>query len=253
MDRTISLWAIMVAVLALSANSLAQDDAEPVDPNWTGQVSLGWSSSRGNTETDNLSASASAERRGEKDRIIAGADYARSTQEDPTTSQKSTTEDWWRILGQYDYFFLPKWFAFGNGRYETDKIALLDHRLLLGAGAGYQWVETDRSEVALLGGLAWKSEEYSTPGDGGDDATLQLGYMVGHQIVETVQFIHDLTYFPVIDDFSDYYVTATAEFRGNFTENMFSNFKIIYAHDATPATGQKKSDVKFILGVGLNF
>ena len=253
MDRTTTMRAIVVAVLALSVTGLAQDEASQADPNWTGQISAGWSSSRGNSQTDNLSASASAERRGESDRIITGADYARSSQKDTTTGQKSTTEDWWRLLGQYDYFFMPKWFAFGNGLYETDKIALLDNRVIVGAGAGYQWVETDRSNVALEGGVAYKHESYSTATDGGDDATLQLGYRVGTKIVETVQFLHDLTYFPVVDNFSDYYVTANMEFRGNFTKNMFSNFKIIYSRDATPATGRKNSDIKYILGIGWNF
>lgn len=253
MDRATTMWAIVVAVLTLSVTGLAQDDANSADPNWTGLVSAGWSSSRGNSQTDNLTAAAEVERRGESDRITAGADYARSSQKDTTTGQKSTTEDWWRLLGQYDYFFMPKWFAFGNGRYETDAIALLDNRVIVGAGAGYQWVETDRSNVALEGGVAYKHESYSTPSDGGDDATLQLGYRVGTKIVETVQFLHDLTYFPVVDNFSDYYVTANMEFRGNFTENMFSNFKIIYSRDATPATGRKNSDIKYILGIGWNF
>lgn len=253
MDRATKIWAMAVVVVALGASGQAQDDAEPVDPNWTGQVSVGWSSSRGNSQTDNWTAGASAERRGENDRISAGADYARSSQKDTTTGEKSTTENWWRLLGQYDYFFQPKWFAFGNGRYETDKIALLDNRLIVGAGAGYQWVETDRSNVALEGGVAYKHESYSTPADGGDDATLLLGYRVGTKIVETVEFLHDLSYFPVVDDFSDYYVTANLEFRGNFTENMFSNFKVIYSRDATPATGRKNSDIKYILGIGWNF
>jgi len=253
MDRTTIFWAFTVMVLVLSANGLAQEEATAADPNWTGQISLGWSSSSGNSSNDNWSFSAGAERRGEKDRITTGADYARSSQKDTTTGQKSTTEDWWRLIGQYDYFFAPKWFAFGNGRYETDKIALLDNRLIIGAGAGYQVLETENSNVAVEGGLAYKHEDYSTPSAGGDDATLQLGYTVQQKIVETVQFLHDLTYYPVIDDFADYYVTATAEFRGNFTKNMFSNFKIIYSRDATPAAGRKNSDIKYILGVGWNF
>jgi putative salt-induced outer membrane protein YdiY len=253
MQRATIIRGIAVTLLALSAPGWAQDEAEPADPNWDGQISVGWSSSRGNSQTDNWSASASAELRRQKDRIFGGADYARSSQKDTTTNQKTTTENWWRLMGQYDYFFQPKWFGFGNGRYETDKIALLDYRLLVGAGVGYQWVETDRTNVALEGGLAYKHETYETPSTGGDDATLLLGYKIDHQIVSTVQFLHDLTYYPVVDDFSDYFVTATAEFRGNFTKNMFSNFKVIYTRDATPAAGRKNSDIKYILGIGWNF
>lgn len=250
MNRTTLILALACSLL-LSNAVWAQGQTE--DPKWTGQVSAGWSSSRGNSHTDNLSASASAERRGEDNRISGGADYARSTQTNTTNGQKSTTEDWYRLLGQYDHFFSQKVFGFVNGRYESDKIAQLDYRLLLGAGAGYQLVESERTNVALEGGLAWKQEAYNNATPTSDDATLQLGYKVNHQIVDTVQLLHDLTYYPVIDDFSDYYVTSTGEFRGNFTDNMFSSFKVIYSRDATPAAGRKNSDIKYILGIGWNF
>ena len=34
---------------------------------------------------------------------------------------------------------------------------------------------------------------------------------------------------------------------------MFTNFKVMYDYDATPAANRKKDDIKYIFGIGANF
>ena len=60
------------------------------DAKWSGQASVGWTSTGGNTDTDNKSLSVSAERRTDKGRLTAGADYARGRH------ASITTEDWFK-------------------------------------------------------------------------------------------------------------------------------------------------------------
>ena len=228
--------------------------AEEEKPAWTGQLSVGWTSTSGNTSTDNKSLSFSAERRTEKGRLSGGADYAKGRQTNPATGAKITTEDWFRSLAKYDHFITPRWYGFVNGRYETDKVALLDSRTLLGGGAGHQLIDRDEVHLSAEAGLASQREEYNTtPGTSSSDLTAQVGYKFDRQIVETVKFVHDLTYFPSTDDVSDYYLTTTAEVRANFTKSMFGTFKAIFSRDASPAAGRGNSDVKYILGIGIGF
>ena len=231
---------ILLALLALPVCG-ADEDAK-----WTGQVSLGWTSTSGNSSTDNKSLSLSGERRTDKGRLTAGADLAKGRHAD------ITTEDWFRSVAKYDYFLAPKWYAFVNGRYETDKIALLDSRTMMGGGAGYQVLDSSKTHFSVEGGLASQREEYAA-GAGKSDLTMQVGYKFDHQITETVKFVHDLTYFPSTEDVSDYYLTTTAELRANFTKSMFGSFKAIFSRDASPAPGRGNSDLKFILGVGISF
>jgi hypothetical protein len=70
---------------------------------------------------------------------------------------------------------------------------------------------------------------------------------------KNTKFLHDLTYFPAFEDFSDFFLTSTAEVRTNLTKTMFANFKVIFNYDATPALDREKTDVKYLLGVGMNF
>jgi putative salt-induced outer membrane protein YdiY len=222
-------------------------------PKWTGSISGSVGLTTGNTEASSVTGSVSLSRRSEQDRITAGADVAKVSQTDRDTGESDTTESWWRIRGQYDYFFTKKFFGFGNGRYEKDDIARLERRVVVGGGGGYQWIENDITTFSTNLGLASVFEKYKFQGDTNNQLSLQAGYVFSRQLWKNTKFLHDLTYFPSFDDFSDYFLTSTAELRTNLTKTMFANFKVIFNYDATPALDRGKSDTKYLLGVGMNF
>jgi putative salt-induced outer membrane protein YdiY len=222
-------------------------------PKWTGSISGAVTSTHGNTKADSVAASVSVLRRSDKDRTTAGADYGRSEQRGPTTHQDETTEDWWRARAQYDYFFTKKFFGFINARYERDAIADLDRRIVVGGGAGYQWIETDKTSFSTNLGLASVYEKFDNVPSSNSEISLQLGYSFEKRFNEKLRFIQDLTYFPSLEQFSDYFLTSTAELRASLTKSMFANFKVIFSYDESPAPGQGSTDVKYLLGVGVNF
>jgi len=222
-------------------------------PKWTGSLSAGFTATSGNTSTEAINASFSMARRSEKDRTTASADYAKGKQDDPDTGEEETIEDWWRAKAQYDYFFSKKFFGFVNGSYEKDSIADLDRRVVVGGGAGYQWIESERTNFSTTLGLASLYEKFEDATDSNSELSAQAGYNFDHQINKSVKFLHDLTYYPALDKVSDYYLTTTAELRASFTQSMYANFKVIFNYDATPAATRSSTDVKYIFGVGMTF
>ncbi|MDI6450317.1 DUF481 domain-containing protein [Anaerobaca lacustris] len=220
-------------------------------PKWTGSISAGFTATSGNTSTETVNASVSVARRSDKDRMTASADYA--TGEQKIDREMRTTEDWWRAKAQYDYFFTRKFFAFINGSYEKDAIADLDRRVVVGGGGGYQWIESPRTNFSTTAGLASLYEKFDNDPDSNSELSAQLGYNFDHQLNKSVKFVHDLTYYPALSDFSDYYLTTTAEVRASLTQSMFANFKTIFNYDATPATGRRNTDVKYIFSIGMTF
>ncbi len=224
--------------------------AKPI-PRWTGQVSAGLTKTTGNTHIETRNVSASAVRRSENDRITLNFDYARGRQK--VGGVTNVTEDWWRGRGKYDYFVSPKLYAYGDGRYEKDAVALLDRRIMVGGGAGYQWIETDVTKFRTEVGVASLYEKFENVVSGNSEMSLQAGYNFERKLSKTVQFINDLTYYPSFDKFSDYYLTTTAELRASFTPRIFGNFKVIFNYDETPAPARGSTDVKYILGVGMSF
>jgi len=243
----------------LEAQEFAVDDivsinppAKPI-PKWTGDISVGLTSIHGNTKTETISASANLLKRMEKDRVTINMDYARGQQEDRTTGQTETIEDWWRAKGKYDYFFSQKLYGYLDGRYEKDAVAELDRRVIIGAGVGYQWIESPEMNFSTEGGLASLYEKYNNQTDSSSELSLQLGYHLDKEVAKNISFTNDLTYYPSIDKFSDYFLTTTAGVRADFTERMFLTFKMIFNYDVTPAIGAHSTDVKYFLGLGYRF
>jgi putative salt-induced outer membrane protein YdiY len=238
---------------ALRISDIVTLNPPPTPPaKWTGLISAGWTITSGNTHIENRNLSANAVRRSENDRITLNMDYARSRQE--VAGVKNVTEDWWRSRAQYDYYVSKKLYVYGDGRYEKDAIAKLDRRVLVGGGAGYQWIETDRTQFRTAIGAASRYEAYTVPGAESQSATtVQVGYSFAHKLCKTVDILNNTDYYPDVKKFSDYYLSSTAEVRAHLTPRMFANFKVIFNYDKTPAPGQGDTDFKYLLGIGLSF
>ena len=260
-------------VAAAEPNEFALKTAEPLQPQklglanvvsinpppvpkakWTGHVSGAMGLTTGNTKSNSVSASASLARRTEQDRTTIDGDIAKGSQTDRDTGVGRTTEDWWRLRGQYDYFFTKKFFGFGNGRYEKDAIALLNRRVMVGGGAGYQWIEDAKTSFSTNLGLASLFTKYENVPESNNQLSAQAGYNFSRQLWKNTKFMNDLTWYPSLSNpSSDYFLTSTAELRANLTKTMFANFKVIFNYDATPAPDRGNTDIKYLLGVGLSF
>lgn len=131
------------------------------------------------------------------------------------------------------------------------RLRIYDRRIILGAGGGYQWIESDNMNFSSELGLAYVNEKYDTEKD--DSLSAQVGYHFDKKLRDNITFINNLTYYPSLEKVSDYYMTTTAEIRANFTSSFFANFKTIFNYDSTPAEGKHNTDVKYFLGLGYSF
>jgi putative salt-induced outer membrane protein YdiY len=223
------------------------------EPKWTGDISAGLAMSRGNTVTDTSNLSVNLTKRTEQDRTLLSGYYINGKQKDPATGKNITTEDSWWIKGEYNYFVSKKFFVYGDGRYERDAIAKLDRRVIIGGGGGYQWIESAKTNFSTQAGLASLYEKYTNNTDSRSALSAQLGYHFDKELYKNIKFINDLTCYPSLKKLSDYFLTTTAEIRFTVTEQIFTNFKVIYNYNTTPAEGSGKTDVKYLLGVGVKF
>ncbi len=225
----------------------------PSTPHWEGDISVAMTHSTGNTKTEAISGSANLSRRTQQDRTTLGGDYARRIEEKSDDIEENTTEDWMKYRGKYAYFLTPKFYLFGEGRYEQDHIADLDSRTVMGGGGGYQWIESSTTNFATELGLAAVQERYSGVSSHETDFSGQAGYHFDHRFNNIFQFINDLTYYPALANPSDYYMSSSAEIRAAMSKNIFANFKVLFDYDSTPAEDKGDSDIKYLLGVGYKF
>jgi hypothetical protein len=102
-------------------------------------------------------------------------------------------------------------------------------------------------------GLASLYEKYDNQTDSNSEISLQLGYNFDKKLRQNIKLVHDLTFYPALDKFSDYYLTTTAGVRADFTETFFATAKAILNYDRTPAIGAHNTDVKYFFGLGYRF
>jgi putative salt-induced outer membrane protein YdiY len=226
------------------------DPEQLIDPRWQGSFSLGMSSSHGNSNVESARFSVQAARRTKTDRTNVQADYARSVDKDREDDQ--VTEDWFKSRAKYDWFFQKKDYIYGDARYETDHIADLKYRSIVGSGLGHQFAEGRSLNLSGEAGLASLHESYND-GPSRSDLTAQFGYHLDKPLTQRLHLYNDTAYNPTVRNFSDYVLQSSAELRAMFTERLFANFKVLFDYDSTPASDKTNTDVKYMLGVGSKF
>ena len=234
------------------ADITAINPPAPEPPHWKGDVSGGLVYTRGNTWNESYNVSANMQKRTEKTRTTLKGDMARKKEKPSGSSQEVLAEDWWKTSGKYDYFLSKKMYLFGEGRYETDDLALLDSRIIYGGGSGYQWVESETLNFATEAGLSCIYEDYENNGTD-KKFSARAGYHFDAAFNNTFSFIHDLAYFPSTEQVSDYYLSSSAELRAKLNSSWFVNAKILFDYDTTPAQSKGNTDVKYLLGAGFAF
>src|SRR4029453_15933830 len=134
-------------------------------------------------------------------------------QRDPDTGDKSTSVDNFYLTGKYDYFFTEKVYGFTALRYEHDRIAALDKRIIPGVGVGYQWFDTPDFKFDTEVGLAFVHEEFED-GDTNDALSARLAYHLKKNLWdEKVQLFHNFEFYPSLQRIDDILIITDAGIR----------------------------------------
>jgi putative salt-induced outer membrane protein YdiY len=235
------------------ADVVAINPPEKPKAKWTGNVTAGMTLTRSNTDTENASLSAHLVRKGEVDRITFDAALLYGRREDPDTGERITTEDLRVVEAQYDYFLSQRLFAYANSRIEKDSILDLDLRLIAGAGLGREWVQRDDFSFRTEGGLAWLREDFADETEANEQVTARMAYHIAKRFNDRIELSHELAWYPALEDIGDYFLNTEVNVRVSLTDVLFTDFKVIFDYDSTPARDADNKSLKSILGLGLGF
>jgi putative salt-induced outer membrane protein YdiY len=220
---------------------------------WSGALVAGAMFARGNTFADQLNVSFDLARRTERDRWTFTGGYNFGRQRTPDSGEKTTTTDNWFATGKYDYFVNEKLYAFGGLRYEHDRIAGLDVRLVPSAGLGYLWLDTPDLKFDTEAGLAYVWEKFDD-GDSEGALSARLAYHYKNNIYgDKVAAFHNLEFYPSVEELGDFLLITDVGLRAALTERMFAEYKFEWRYDATPAEDAEKNDLRHVVGVGWRF
>ncbi len=250
-------------VIALAGEKFDSTDVKKIDPvpeTWHGSINLGFNASRGNTYDNSWSVEGDLSRRWDKDRLTANAGYYYSEAKAAGENEKQKTQDRIEAFAQHDHFWTAKFYSFENAKYERDRIQLLDRRIRVGLGLGYQWAEDTLIEkvgswdFAQEIGLSWVEEKYDdVDADTDDDfaAIVYAHHLKFRPLLKSdVEFFHNLEYLPQVNDFERYLIDSDVGVTTKLIYNWSLLAKIEWDYNSRPARSRKSSDFRYIVGLG---
>lgn len=240
--------------------SVKQINPEP--ETWHGSIAVAASALRGNTVSESASVVANVNRRWEDYRFTADGGYY-FAQSGSSKDNKQKTENRADLTAQGDYFWSKKTYLYLNGKYETDHINSLDYRYRGGGGLGYQWLEGDVFESTGMwsfsqeAGLEYVKERYDRDVGGADDNNFAAFRYAHHLkwipsfVKKNIEVFHNLEYHPDTGDWSNVY---TIDADAGISTTVFAGWtllaKVEWDYNSDPAPSAKKSDIRYILGLG---
>jgi putative salt-induced outer membrane protein len=230
---------------------------------WTGAANVGFSLTRGNSQTENLSLAFNAARATKVDKLSLYSNVVYGTNQLATPSTTANTESGGI---RYDRNINPKMFGFVGADLMSNALQDLDLRAVYTGGLGYHAVKSGTTTLDFLAGLNYTHETYSngpqvTPatvpptyvsyGVTNKFAALTLGEELMHKLGKTTVLTQKLYFYPDLSQTGNYrgtfdlgLVTRISKWLG--WQNQFGDVYV-----SNPPEGARQNDV--VLTTGLNF
>jgi putative salt-induced outer membrane protein YdiY len=208
------------------------------------RINFGGTRTSGNTDTLNAYGEGEFVVRMNKSRFSLGGNYQRAEDNGVTTANSA--------MGQmkYEYFFAEKWYAYANATGEKNKFKDLNLRATLGLGAGYQFLQSEFTNLSLDGGLSYANEDFDVAEDN-SYAAARWGIRFDHYFLDkSVQFFSYNTGLQSVENSEDLTIYTQTGFRIPFYKNLNITAQMNWEYDKSPAPGREDSDYTYILSLG---
>jgi len=231
---------------------------------WNGGAAVGFSLTRGNSQTENLSLAFNAARATKTDKLSLYTNAVYGTNQLATPQTTANTESGGI---RYDRNINPRTFGFVGADFMSNALQDLNLRSVGSVGLGYHAIKNDRTTLDFLAGGNYTDENYtetvSVAAMGATPAytyttklvhnfaALTLGEELTHKMGKTTVLTEKLYFYPDLSQSGEYrgmfdlgWVTKINKWFGWQT-----NFNDIYV--ANPPSGTRQNDL--VITTGLNF
>lgn len=218
----------------------------------SGAVSLGLSRSRGNTDRLSFSLQANATYDWEHSRLASSFTWIYGQDQDPSTGNSFVSQRRVSWDNQYDYYVTDRLYAYGRFTALGDKESQIDYRYTLGAGLGYSVIKTGKHEVnGELGGSERWEAKTNLPSD--STFNIRLASNGSHKVLDDSKLTWDIEYLPSVEDSNVYLINFNIGIAFKIWGDLVSTMTYGVNYDNTPAPGKKRTDQRFIWGLGVTF
>ena len=217
---------------------------------WAGTASLGLAGTSGNARTLTFTAGVNADRVTTTDKTSLYFNVIKASA--LVNGKNADTAQAVRGGVGYDHNLSPRLFVNVFNDYEYDRFQDLDLRFVLGGGAGFHAIKTERSLLDLLGGLDFNHSSFSTPLTQnsaefywGDEYSLKVTGATS--LVQSYRMFNDLT------NTGTYRVNFDVGANTKVSKWLVWNVSLSDRYLNHPAPGRKTNDFLYTTGLGVTF
>ena len=211
---------------------------------YQGNFTLGGNSTSGNTSTKAINGAARLTVRADRHRLYLEAKYNYGEAEGRLTARNSMAQT------KYDYFISKRVFLDAFGLWEKDTFQNLQFRNTLGAGIGYQFFDTGRTNLSVSTGLGYVNEHYTTVPQT-QTASSKWGVRFEHKLLpDRVSIFHRQDGFYDLQHGNGMRINADTGIRVFVYKDFYFNLEYDLRLNTQPAPGRQKLDEAFIFGIG---
>ena len=211
---------------------------------YQGTFTLGGNSTSGNTNTKAVNVAGRLTVRSDRQRLYLEAKYNYGEAKDVLTVRNSMAQ------AKYDYFVTKKVFLDAFGLLEKDTFQSLQLRLTLGAGVGYQFLDTGRTTLSTSVGLGYVNEHFTTLPQT-ETPSSRWGIRFQHAIIpDRIAFFHKQDGFYDLAEGNAVRFMADQGLRVFVYQDFYFNLEYDVRLNTQPAPGREKLDEAFIFGIG---
>ena len=215
----------------------------------TGSISYGFNFAGGSNST-NSSLAADLAYRTAKNSIQLATTSQFDSQKNATNTNRFTFDS------QYDRYFTRNWFAAGLFSVLKSNQQDLNLRTTYGGGIGRVLVQTDRTSLATVAGLAYSHENYS-PQLGIEPVRNNLESLLGLTFstfrFKTLNLRSQTLLFPSLSDPGRFRLSSQSGLRIELVRNFYWSFQLYENYDSRPPIQANKNDLGITTSVGWSF
>jgi hypothetical protein len=224
---------------------------------WSGKLTLGANIRQGNSEQVEFSSKANFKRRTPKNRIIF--DYLGTfnrTEGVVAADDQRVTAGWNRYLSKR-FFWTPAY-----GEFYSDSSQNITSRWTLGAGLGFQILETKQIDWQLSGGASYQTTRFDDVAEGEEDSAdtpaLVIGTVYDHELSKAIDFVFDYRFLIVNEESGTYTHHLVTGFEFELTSLLDFDITIVWdrIQDPRPDSDNvlpEQDDFRLTFGLGFDF
>jgi len=231
---------------------------EPKEINyWSGKFTLSTNVRAGNSEQIEFSSKATFKRRTPKNRV--NFDYLgnfNSTEDVIAADNQRVNAGWNRYISKR-FFWTPAY-----GEFYSDPFQNIGSRWTLGAGLGYQILDTKKIDWEVNGGASYQKTQFDDvvedEPDSADTPALAIGTVYDHELSKAIDFVFDYRFFIVNEESGTYTHHLLTGLEFELTSLLDFDITIVWDRIQDPRADSdgvlpEQDDFRLTFGLGFDF